>query len=90
MKGPTAAALYGAGGKNGAVMISTKKGKGKGVSVDFNTNNMFTLGYISIPKVQTSYGHGENGKITDDYVWGPKLDIGDSAMQWNPATKKKK
>ncbi|MGN7783811.1 SusC/RagA family TonB-linked outer membrane protein [Niabella sp. 22666] len=88
LKGPTAAALYGAGGKNGAVMISTKKGKGKGVSVDFNTNNMFTLGYISIPKVQTSYGHGENGKITDDYVWGPKLDIGDSAMQWNPVTKK--
>jgi len=88
LKGPTAAALYGANGKNGAVMISTKKGKGKGVSIDFNTNNMFTIGYISIPKVQTSYGHGENGKITDDYVWGPKLDIGDSAMQWNPMTKK--
>ncbi len=88
LKGPTAAALYGADGQNGAVMISTKKGKGKGVSVDFNTNNMFTLGYIAIPKVQTSYGHGENGKITDDYVWGPKLDIGDSAMQWNPVTKK--
>lgn len=88
LKGPTAAALYGANGKNGAVMISTKKGKGKGVSIDFNTNNMFTLGYLAIPKVQSSYGHGENGKITDDYVWGPKLNIGDSALQWNPITKK--
>lgn len=88
LKGPTAAALYGAEGKNGAVMISTKKGKGKGLSVDFNSNNMFTLGYLTIPKVQTSYGHGENGKITDDYVWGPKLNIGDSALQWNPVTKK--
>ncbi len=88
LKGPTAAALYGADGKNGAVMISTKKGKGKGLSVDFNSNNMFTLGYLTIPKVQTSYGHGENGKITDDYVWGPKLNIGDSALQWNPVTKK--
>lgn len=88
LKGPTAAALYGADGKNGAVMISTKKGKGKGLSVDFNSNNMFTLGYLTIPKVQTSYGHGENGKITDDYVWGPRLNIGDSALQWNPVTKK--
>ncbi len=30
LKGPTAAALYGADGKNGAVMISTKKEKAKG------------------------------------------------------------
>lgn len=88
LKGPTAAALYGAAGRRGAVMISTKKGKVKGVSIDVNSNNMFTLGYLAIPKVQTSYGHGENGVITDDYVWGPKLDVGNTALQWNPVTKK--
>jgi TonB-linked SusC/RagA family outer membrane protein len=87
LKGPTAAALYGADGKNGAVMISTKKGKGKGLSIDFNTNNMFAVGYLAIPKVQTSYGRGLNGKLDDDYVWGPKLDIGNDTLQWNPISK---
>lgn len=89
LKGPTASALYGARGANGAIMITTKSGKGEGISVDFNSNTMVTLGYLAIPKVQTSYGHGEDGEIATDYVWGPKLDNGDSAVQWNPIDKKK-
>ena len=87
LKGPTASALYGSRGGAGAIMITTKQGKGKSLSIDMNSNNMFALGYVAIPKVQTSYGHGIDGKISDDYVWGPKLDMGDSAMQWNPITK---
>ncbi|WP_224070213.1 SusC/RagA family TonB-linked outer membrane protein [Arachidicoccus terrestris] len=88
LKGSTAAALYGARGGNGAIMISTKKGtQNGGLSVTLNSNMMFTLGYLAIPEVQTSYAHGQNGKISTDYVWGPKLDIGDSALQWNPRTK---
>ena len=87
LKGPTAAALYGAKGASGALMITTKKGKGKGLSIDINSNTMVALGYLAIPKVQTSYGHGIDGQVATDYVWGPKLDIGDSAMQWNPVTK---
>lgn len=87
LKGPTAAALYGAKGASGAIMITTKKGKGKGFSIDINSNTMTALGFVAIPKVQTSYAHGINGQIADDYVWGPKLDIGDSAIQWNPITK---
>ncbi|MCE7040129.1 SusC/RagA family TonB-linked outer membrane protein [Dyadobacter sp. CY312] len=87
LKGATASALYGSRGGSGAVIITTKKGKGKGLSVDVNVNTMATLGYIAIPKVQTSYGHGINGKIANDYVWGPKLDIGQTAEQWNPITK---
>lgn len=87
LKGPTAAALYGAQGANGAIMITTKKGKGQGLSIDINSNTMAALGYLAIPKVQTSYGHGIDGQISTDYVWGPKLDVGDSAMQWNPVTK---
>src|SRR5699024_329052 len=53
------------------------------------SNTMFQMGYLAIPKVQTSYGHGIDGHLSTDYVWGPKLDIGDSAMQWNPITKRK-
>lgn len=87
LKGPTAAALYGNRGSAGAIMITTKKGFGNGLRIDVNSSNMAALGYIAIPKVQSSYGHGLNGKIADDYVWGPKLDIGTTASQWNPITK---
>ncbi|MFT3904200.1 MAG: SusC/RagA family TonB-linked outer membrane protein [Niabella sp.] len=89
LKGPTAAALYGYKGTNGAIMITTKKGKGKGLSIDINSNTMVASGFLAIPKIQTSYGHGLDGKIATDYVWGPKLDIGDSAIQWNPVSKQK-
>lgn len=88
LKGPTAAALYGSRGSNGAIMITTKKGKGEGLSIDINSNTMVQLGFLAIPKVQTSYGHGIDGHISTDYVWGPKLDIGNKAMQWNPISKK--
>ncbi|WP_460761244.1 SusC/RagA family TonB-linked outer membrane protein [Niabella terrae] len=87
LKGATASALYGSRGAAGAIMVTTKSGKGKGFAIDVNTNTMFTLGYVAIPEIQTSYGHGIDGKIATDYVWGPKLDMGDSALQWNPITK---
>ncbi|HOT65301.1 MAG TPA: carboxypeptidase-like regulatory domain-containing protein, partial [Dysgonamonadaceae bacterium] len=87
LKGATAAALYGSRGSAGAIMITTKRGKEKGLSIEFNSNTMFRAGWVAIPKAQTSYGHGLNGKIADDYVWGPKLDIGNTALQWNPVTK---
>ncbi|SDD90591.1 TonB-linked outer membrane protein, SusC/RagA family [Niabella drilacis] len=88
LKGATATALYGSRGQGGAIMITTKKGKGGGLSVDINSNTMVASGFLAIPKIQTSYGHGLDGKIATDYVWGPKLDIGDSAVQWNPVTKR--
>ncbi|RXK85984.1 SusC/RagA family TonB-linked outer membrane protein [Filimonas effusa] len=87
LKGPTAAALYGARGAAGAVMLTTKRGKENRLTVDVNSNTMFNLGYLALPEVQTSYGHGLDGKIATDYVWGPKLDIGQTATQWNPVTK---
>lgn len=88
LKGPTAAALYGSRGANGAIMITTKGGTGQGLSVEINSNTMISAGYLAIPKVQTHYGHGIDGHISTDYVWGPRLDMGDSAMQWNPIAKK--
>ena len=88
LKGGTASALYGYRGGSGAIIITTKKGsKVKGVKVNINSNNMFSAGFLAFPDVQSSYGHGINGAIADDYVWGPKLDIGNTAMQWNPVTK---
>src|SRR5699024_6609439 len=81
--------LYGSRGADGAIMITTKSGKGKGLSIDIKSNTMFQMGYQAIPKVQTSYGHGIDGHHSTDYVWVPKMDIEDSAMQWNPITKRK-
>lgn len=87
LKGTAATALYGSLGINGAIMITTKKGKaGKnGVEVTFNSSNQFQAGYLTLPEAQTQYGMGWNGQyaykdgrgggLYDDYgyVYGPKL-----------------
>ncbi|RAJ04037.1 TonB-linked SusC/RagA family outer membrane protein [Chitinophaga skermanii] len=85
LKGPTASALYGSIGKNGAIMITTKRGKGTDMSVEFNSSTMFQPSFIRIPDVQSTYGNGYKGKYayTDGsgggtegsgWIWGPKLD----------------
>jgi TonB-linked SusC/RagA family outer membrane protein len=87
LKGPTASALYGSRASGGVLLITTKKGAGKGISVNINSNTMFQLGFLAIPKVQSNYGRGQYGQIDNDYVWGPRLDAGNTATDWNPATK---
>lgn len=86
LKGPAAAALYGYRGQNGAIVITTKKGSKRGVSVEFNSSNMIENGFLTIPKVQDEYGPGDHGKYSfvdgkggglndGDYdVWGPKFE----------------
>ena len=88
LKGATASALYGARGGNGAVMITTKKGAAQeGLSVEVNSNTMIFSGYLAFPEVQHEYGSGWGGVYRTDYgVWGPKLDVGNKAMMWNPYT----
>jgi TonB-linked SusC/RagA family outer membrane protein len=60
LKGPNAAALYGARGINGAIVITTKKGSkdAKGWQVDFNSSTLFERGLIASPQPQTEYGRG--------------------------------
>ena len=88
LKGPTAAALYGSRGQNGAIQITTKRGTSnkREFSVDFNSSTMFEKGFLAIPKVQDEYGPGDHGKYSfvdgrggglndGDYdVWGPKFE----------------
>jgi TonB-linked SusC/RagA family outer membrane protein len=88
LKGTTASALYGSIGKDGAIMITTKKGSKnkRGFEVAFNSSTMFEAGFVAIPEVQTQYGNGYGGKywykdgkgggIQDGsgWIWGPKLD----------------
>lgn len=87
LKGASASALYGFRGKNGAILITTKRGTKdkRGFSVEVNTSQMFDQGFIAIPKVQDEYGPGDhgvyafgdgkgNGLNDGDYdIWGPAL-----------------
>ncbi len=85
LKGANASALYGSIGQNGAIMITTKRGKGKTLSVEVNSSTQLQPSFIRIPKVQTEYGAGFKGKYTyvdgsgggpegSGWIWGPKLD----------------
>ncbi|HEU0112255.1 MAG TPA: TonB-dependent receptor plug domain-containing protein, partial [Flavisolibacter sp.] len=93
LKGTAAAALYGSLGINGAIMITTKKGKAgaRGVEVSYNSTTQFQAGFLRIPETQSQYGMGWSGYYAfidgkggggwyDDYgyVWGPKLNVPNS------------
>src|SRR5690554_2320031 len=75
LKGANAAALYGSEGVNGAIMITTKKGKsGKG-AISFSNTTTLSSVYM-LPETQTTYGQGFNGTYspTTYESWGPKFD----------------
>ncbi|MBS1935886.1 MAG: SusC/RagA family TonB-linked outer membrane protein, partial [Bacteroidetes bacterium] len=59
-----AAALYGFQGKNGAIIINTKKGTKdkRGFVVTLNSSTQFSKGFIALPKYNDEYGPGDNGK----------------------------
>ena len=90
LKGPTASALYGSIGRNGAVMITTKRGGQAGVAVSVNSSTMFQPSYLRIPDVQDTYGNGNNGTYAfvdgsgsgpegGGWIWGPKLNQPDAS-----------
>jgi TonB-linked SusC/RagA family outer membrane protein len=64
LKGPNAAALYGFQGKNGAIIINTKKGTKdkRGWAVTLNSSTQINKGFIALPKYQDTFGPGDNGK----------------------------
>jgi TonB-linked SusC/RagA family outer membrane protein len=68
LKGPNAAALYGFQGKNGAIIINTKKGTKdkRGLLISLNSSTQMNKGFIALPKYNDSYGPGDNGK----YAYG--------------------
>ncbi len=79
LKGPEAAALYGALGANGAILFTTKKGKpGKGkVSYDYNTR-WDVIDESRLPNTQRVYDQGNNGvfDVTTRSTFGPKFPAG--------------
>jgi TonB-linked SusC/RagA family outer membrane protein len=88
LKGANASALYGSIGRNGAIMITTKRGARDRTEVQVNSSTMFQPSFIRIPEVQTTYGNGYNGQYAyvdgsgsgtegGGWIWGPKLDQSD-------------
>jgi len=95
LKGPAAAALYGSRAANGAILITTKSGKGKkGLGVTINSNTTFDT-ILRLPQWQDKYGQGNNGQfafvngagsgVADgvDESWGPELDKGTLIPQFD-------
>ncbi|MFA6128622.1 MAG: SusC/RagA family TonB-linked outer membrane protein [Bacteroidales bacterium] len=91
LKGAGAAALYGSQAANGVIIIKTKSGKGKkGLGFEYNTSVSFEEPF-RLPSFQNKYGPGINPNGWDFwksgeepyYAWGPKLDDGILAVQWN-------
>jgi TonB-linked SusC/RagA family outer membrane protein len=70
LKGPNAAALYGARAANGAIVITTKSGKGAGgFNVNASTNVQFDSP-LKLPSYQNTWGQGFQGDICDTWNKG--------------------
>jgi len=99
LKGPNAAALYGARAANGVILITTKKGKkNNGIGIEYNGNATFDNALV-LPAVQNEYGAGRNGQLlttlpevlslssqNSGTSWGPKMQ-GQSALSWDGTNK---
>lgn len=67
LKGANATALFGSRAGNGAIVVTTKKGrKGKGIGVEVNQSTMFDKAAF-MPRYQNEYGGGDGGWLTFTY-----------------------
>ena len=76
LKGANAAALYGSRAQNGAIVITTKKGrKGQPLSLEYN-GNLSVSDVYSPYGYQNQYGQGSNGvyNTSTQMSWGAPLD----------------
>ena len=78
LKGPAAAVLYGSRASAGAIIITTKSGKGvKGTEVTFSSSYNIQRVY-GLPDFQNEYGQGVNNDFvnTSNNSWGPRFGSG--------------
>jgi TonB-linked SusC/RagA family outer membrane protein len=83
LTGASAAALYGSDASNGAIVITTKKGRtGRGIGIQISSSAMFENPMI-YPKLQNIYGQGDGGQFVDNSEdsWGPKM-TGQQVTDW--------
>lgn len=75
LKGISASALYGSRAANGAILITTKKGKSGQTTVDFSSSFAQSQ-VLRVPHLQNTYGQGWSGLFDpiENGSWGPKMD----------------
>lgn len=85
LKGPAAAALYGARASNGAILITTKSGKGAGknkkMEISYSTSLTFESP-LKLPELQNQFGQGHSTSndgvgehiLNENWSWGPAFD----------------
>jgi TonB-linked SusC/RagA family outer membrane protein len=75
LKGTAASSLYGSNAKNGAIMITTKRGRSGKLKVEYNGSvNFSKVG--KLPEMQSIFGQGWGGifVLPENGSWGPKMD----------------
>lgn len=78
LTGAAAAALYGSDAANGAIVITTKKGKEGRLSITVNSNTEFTNTFVT-PSFQNRYGTGSSLTEGDQiHSWGKRLNESNS------------
>jgi len=82
LKGPEATALYGSDGASGAIVITTKKGKGGATKITYSNNFAISEVY-RYPQIQEVYSRGSNGVydpasngLYGPFYFGPKYAAG--------------
>ncbi|MBP3192147.1 SusC/RagA family TonB-linked outer membrane protein [Natronogracilivirga saccharolytica] len=96
LQGPNAAALYGSRAANGAVIITTKSGRGvDGIGVEYTSNVTFERPAIT-PDFQNEFGRGSGGTFndynadedfyiidnTEENSWGPRMSDNIMVRNW--------
>lgn len=81
LKGPAATALYGSAASNGALIITTKKGRRRSgpSKTDIEVSTQFQLhSILKLPEFQNRFGQGDVNGVFDDrrenFSWGEEFD----------------
>jgi iron complex outermembrane receptor protein len=94
LKGPNAAALYGARGANGVILITTKKGRQrKGIGIDVTTS-LITEEAFLFRDVQNVFGAGSGRPSSQEFEQNdqgqnllPRVGFWGSGVSWGPEMK---
>lgn len=76
LKSAAATALYGSRAANGAIVITTKRGKaGEKPKIDLVASGTFSRP-LKLPELQNTFGQGWSGEhlLDENGSWGPRLD----------------
>ena len=99
LKGPAATALYGIRAANGAIVVTTKRGRDTGGKPRVNISSSITFDRVNkLPELQRTYGQGNpvsgvptfQGPMTGSFTgfsWGPlitDLRYAEEASPWDP------